>query len=548
VSRPALLSVQDLSVALPAWADRAHAVTGVSLELQRDEILCVVGESGSGKSVLARSIMGLLPAPHVRVTAGRVVFDGENLLEAAPGRMRAIRGARIAMIFQEPMTALNPLMTIGRQIDEMVEIHLSLPRRERLARIVALLEEARLDDPQRIMRAYPHELSGGQRQRAMIAMALILEPAILIADEPTTALDVTTQAQILALIKELQAKHRTGVLFITHDFGVVAEIADRVAVMQHGILVEHGAADQVLNRPQHPYTRSLIAAVPALAPRKRVETAEPPVFLEARGLSKSFGGGPSWFSRTDRRVHAVKAVDLAVRRGRTLGLVGESGSGKSTLARCVIRLVEPDAGSIRLGGVDLSRLSRRQLRPYRKHIQMVFQDPFGSLNPRLTVVQLIAQGPMTHGVPQEESLAIARDLLQLVRLDAAAADRFPHEFSGGQRQRIGIARALALKPDVLVADEPVSALDVSVQAQVLHLLADIRDRLQLTMLFITHDLRVAAQVCDEIAVMRYGEIVERGATVDVFTDPQHPYTRELLAAVPGRNWIPPDCRAALPIT
>ena len=541
MSGPALLVVQDLDVALPAWADREQAVSGLSLELQRNEILCVVGESGSGKSVLARSIMGLLPAPHVRVTAGRVVFDGENLLEAAPQRMRAIRGARIAMIFQEPMTALNPLMTIGRQIDEMVEIHLTLTRRERHARIVALLEEVRLDDPQRIMRAYPHELSGGQRQRAMIAMALILEPAILIADEPTTALDVTTQAQILALIRELQRKHQTGVLFITHDFGVVAEIADRVAVMQHGLLVEHGAADQVLNRPQHPYTRSLIAAVPALAPRKRIET-EAPVFLEARGLTKSFGSGPSWFSRRDRRVHAVKAVDLAVRRGRTLGLVGESGSGKSTLARCVIRLIEPDAGSIRLGGVDLSLLSRRQLRPHRKHIQMVFQDPFGSLNPRLTVVELIAQGPVTHGVPREESLAIARELLQLVRLDPAAADRFPHEFSGGQRQRLGIARALALRPDVLVADEPVSALDVSVQAQVLQLLSDIRDRLQLTMLFITHDLRVAAQVCDEIAVMRYGEIVERGATVDVFTDPQHAYTRELLAAVPGRNWIPPGYR------
>ena len=360
MSEPALLVVQDLSVALPAWADRANAVTGLSLELQRNEILCVVGESGSGKSVLARSIMGLLPAPHVRVTAGRVAFDGENLLEAAPGRLRAIRGARIAMIFQEPMTALNPLMTIGRQIDEMVEIHLSLSRQERRARIVALLEEVRLDDPQRILRAYPHELSGGQRQRAMIAMALILEPAILIADEPTTALDVTTQAQILALIKELQRKHQTGVLFITHDFGVVAEIADRVAVMQHGILVEHGPAEQVLNRPQHPYTRSLIAAVPGLAPRKRPGTEEPPVFLEARGLTKSFGSGPSWFSRKDRRVHAVKAVDLAVRRGRTLGLVGESGSGKSTLARCVIRLIEPDAGSIRLGGVDLSLLSRRQ--------------------------------------------------------------------------------------------------------------------------------------------------------------------------------------------
>jgi peptide/nickel transport system ATP-binding protein len=540
VSEPALLSIQDLSVALPLWADRERAVSELSLELRRNEIVCVVGESGSGKSVLARAIMGLLPAPHVRVTGGRVLFEGEDLLRAGPERMRAIRGARIAMIFQEPMTALNPLMTTGRQIDEMLEIHLELTRRQRRARILALLEEVRLADPERMMRAYPHELSGGQRQRAMIAMALILEPAILIADEPTTALDVTTQAQILALIKELQRKHQTGVLFITHDFGVVAEIADHVAVMQHGILVERGAAAQVLNAPRHDYTRSLIAAVPALTPRRRRATGAAPVLLEVSGVTKTFGTGAAWFARGDRRVHAVKSVDLAVRRGHTLGLVGESGSGKSTLARCIIRLIEPDAGIVRLGGVDLSALSRRQLRPHRKHIQMVFQDPFGSLNPRLTVVQLIAQGPITHGVAAHEALAIARELLQLVRLDPAAADRFPHEFSGGQRQRIGIARALALKPDLLVADEPVSALDVSVQAQVLQLLADIRDRLELTMLFITHDLRVAAQVCDEIAVMHHGEIVESGPTVEVFADPQHAYTRELLAAVPGRNWIPPQ--------
>ena len=540
MSQPALLALEGVSVALPAWADRERAVSDLSLELRRNEIVCVVGESGSGKSVLARSIMGLLPAPHVHVTGGRVLFEGEDLLRAGPERMREIRGARIAMIFQEPMTALNPLMTIGRQIEEMLEVHQALAPRQCRERIVALLEEVRLDDPERIMRAYPHEISGGQRQRAMIAMALILEPAILIADEPTTALDVTTQAQILALIKELQRKHQTGVLFITHDFGVVAEIADQVAVMQHGVLVEMGPAAQVLNEPRHDYTKSLIAAVPPLTPRARREVEDAPPLLEVGGMTKTFGMGATWFARSDRLVHAVKSVDLAVRRGHTLGLVGESGSGKSTLARCIIRLIEPDAGTIRLGGVELSALSRRQLRPQRKHIQLVFQDPFGSLNPRMTVVQLIAQGPITHGVATAEALAIAHDLLQLVRLDPAAANRFPHEFSGGQRQRIGIARALALKPDLLVADEPVSALDVSVQAQVLQLLADIRDRLRLTMLFITHDLRVAAQVCDDIAVMRHGEIVERGRTVDVFADPQHAYTRELLAAVPGRNWTPPQ--------
>ncbi len=540
VSDAPLLSLQGVDVALPAWADRKLAVSGVSLELRRNQILCVVGESGSGKSVLARSIMGLLPAPHVRVTAGRVEFDGEDLLKASEEHMREIRGARIAMIFQEPMTALNPLMTIGRQIEEMVEEHLELTPAERRKRIASLLEEVRLDDPDRIMRSYPHELSGGQRQRAMIAMALILEPAILIADEPTTALDVTTQAQILALIKDLQRKHQTGVLFITHDFGVVAEIADHVAVMQHGVLVEHGAAGQVLNQPRHEYTRSLIGAVPSLAPRARRDAGESPVLLEASGVTKTFGAGPSWFSRRDRRVRAVKSVDLSVRRGCTLGLVGESGSGKSTLARCLIRLIEPDAGKVRLGEIDLGSLSRRQLRPHRKHIQMVFQDPFGSLNPRLTVAQIIAQGPITHGIPEAEAFAIARDLLHLVRLDPSAAERFPHEFSGGQRQRIGIARALALKPEVLVADEPVSALDVSVQAQVLQMLADIRDKLKLTMLFITHDLRVAAQVCDEIAVMRYGEIVETGPTSEVFANPRHAYTRELLAAVPGRDWTPPS--------
>ena len=540
MSQPALLALEGVSVALPAWADRERAVSDLSLELRRNEIVCVVGESGSGKSVLARSIMGLLPAPHVHVTGGRVLFEGEDLLRVGPERMREIRGARIAMIFQEPMTALNPLMTIGRQIEEMLEVHQALAPRQCRERIVALLEEVRLDDPERIMRAYPHEISGGQRQRAMIAMALILEPAILIADEPTTALDVTTQAQILALIKELQRKHQTGVLFITHDFGVVAEIADHVAVMQHGVLVELGPAAQVLNSPRHDYTRSLIAAVPSLTPRMRREDDNAPLLLEVGGMTKTFGTGASWFSRSDRRVHAVKSVDLAVRRGHTLGLVGESGSGKSTLARCIIRLIEPDVGSIHLGGIELCTLSQRRLRPYRKHVQMVFQDPFGSLNPRMTVVQLIAQGPITHGVATAEATAIALELLQLVRLDPSAANRYPHEFSGGQRQRIGIARALALKPELLVADEPVSALDVSVQAQVLQLLADIRDRLKLTMLFITHDLRVAAQVCDDIAVMRHGEIVERGSTVEVFADPQHAYTRELLAAVPGRNWVPPQ--------
>ncbi len=531
-----LLEIDGLTVALPAWADRPHAVRDLSLRLGRNEILCVVGESGSGKSVMARSVMRLLPEPQLRAVAGRILFEGEDLLRASPGRMREIRGGRIAMIFQEPMTALNPLMPIGRQIEEVVEVHLDAARAERRERILKVLADVRLPDPERILHAYPHQLSGGQRQRAMIAMALVLEPAILIADEPTTALDVTTQAQILNLIKELQAEHRTGILFITHDFGVVAEIADRVAVMREGELVEIGRAGDVLDAPRHVYTKSLIAAVPGLEPRRTRAPEDAPVALDVRGLEKRYGSRGGFFGRGARKVHAVRSVTLALGRGETLGLVGESGSGKSTLARCIVRLTDADGGKVMLGDIDLMSLSRRRLRPYRKRIQMVFQDPFGSLNPRLKVARLIAQGPMVHGAAEAEALALARELLDLVGLDPRAGDRFPHEFSGGQRQRIGIARALALRPEILVADEPVSALDVSVQAQVLRLLADVRDRFRLAMLFITHDLRVAAQVCDRVAVMRHGEIVEIGPTAEVFADARHPYTRELLAAVPGRRW------------
>ncbi len=531
-----ILEIRNLTVELPGWADRAEAVSDVSLELRRDEILCVVGESGSGKSVMARAVMGLLPAPHLRVRAGSIVFAGEELLKASPERMREIRGSRMSMIFQEPMTALNPVKTVGAQIDEVIALHTGLSRQTRVGRIVAMLEAVNLADPPRVLRAYPHQLSGGERQRAMIAMALVLQPQVVLADEPTTALDVTTQSQVLTLIRELQASRRMGVLFITHDFGVVAEIADRIAVMQQGRLVEFGEARQVLNAPGHWYTRSLIAAVPGLVPCASTVSGELPTVLEVSGLTKTYrsGKGSGWFS--SRSVHGARSVTLSIRRGETLGLVGESGSGKSTLARCIVRLIEADHGSVVLRGTDLMKLGRRQLRRHRRHIQMVFQDPYGSLSPRRSVGKLIAEGPMIHGVPEAEAFARAFSLLDLVGLDRRSAERYPHEFSGGQRQRIGIARALALEPDVLVADEPVSALDVSVQAQVLQLLAEIRDRFHLSMLFITHDLRVAAQVCDSIAVMRYGEIVEYGAVGRVYAEPQHPYTRALLAAVPGRKW------------
>jgi peptide/nickel transport system ATP-binding protein len=527
----ALLAVESLTVALPPGGDRPNAVEDVSFALGAGEILCIVGESGSGKSIAASAIMGLLPK-RLPATAGRIVFEGEDLLRLPEDAMRSLRGRRLAMVFQEPMTALNPIMKVGAQIGEVLEAHGVGSAADRRARAIELLGSVGLPDPATLVDAYPFRLSGGQRQRVMIAMALALDPAILICDEPTTALDVTTQAQILALVRDLQARRGTGVLFITHDFGVVAEIADRVAVMQHGRVVEIGERDAVLNSAQHPYTQKLIAAVPKLAAREPGAGAAP--LLDLKNVSKTFHRGGFLGGRT--AVHAVKEASLTVAKGETVGLVGESGSGKSTLARCVVRLVEPTSGAIAFEGADLLALSKAEMKPVRRRIQMVFQDPFASLNPRKRVGEIIAEGPVTHGARQADALAKARDLLALVGLDPGSIDRFPHEFSGGQRQRIGIARALALDPEVLVADEPVSALDVSVQAQVLDLIADLKRRLGLTMLFITHDLRIAAQVCDRIAVMRRGEIVELGSSRAIFEAPRHAYTRELIAAIPGREW------------
>jgi peptide/nickel transport system ATP-binding protein len=431
----------------------------------------------------------------------------------------------------------------------VLEIHRSGDGAARRARVLDLLAAVKLPEPQQILSAYPHQLSGGQRQRAMIAMALALEPHILIADEPTTALDVTTQAQILALIRELQRKKGMGVIFVTHDFGVVAEIADRIAVMQHGRLVEQGPAGRVLNEPQAGYTRSLLAAVPSLTPGPKRDFSAQPVVLSVNDLSKSYRSGGGLFGGPSRRVDALAAVSFGVRRGETVGIVGESGSGKSTAARCIARLIDADSGQIMVEGTDIAPLAPRALRPVRRRMQMVFQDPFGSLNPRRTVGQLIAEGPIVHGLSAASAHARALELLDLVGLERRAAARFPHEFSGGQRQRIGLARALALEPAILVADEPVSALDVSVQDQVLRLLADIRNRLGLTVLFITHDLRVASQVCDSIVVMHQGRVVESGPVADVYARPAHEYTRALLAAVPGRQWSRDiDARAGTPTT
>ena len=527
-----VLSLRNLTIALPAGADRDHAVEEVSYDVARGEILCVVGESGSGKSMAANAVMGLLPKG-VRPVGGQAIFDGQDLVTLTEKQHRQLRGLRISMIFQEPMTALNPLMRVGAQIAEVFEAHGKLSGRERQAQALALLTEVGIPDPEKAIRAYPFQLSGGQRQRVMIAMALALEPELLIADEPTTALDVTTQAQILELIRDLQARRGMSVMFITHDFGVVAEVANRVCVMRHGRIVELGEAEEVLKHPQNDYTRALIEAIPSnVIPEARGAETDT-ALLEVAGLNKVFRSKGGLF-KPAREVHALQDVSFSLVKGETIGIVGESGSGKSTLGRCVVRLERPDSGTLSLSGTDFMNLKGEALRRERHRVQMIFQDPYASLNPRTRVGMAIAQGPIANGVAKVKALAQANDLLDLVGL-GGTADRFPHEFSGGQRQRIGIARALALNPDLIVADEAVSALDVSIQAQILELLEDLKQKLSLSLLFITHDLRVAAQICDRIIVMQNGRIVEQGPSRDVFLEPQQAYTRQLLDAIPGRE-------------
>ena len=525
-----VLIVENLAIALPEGADRPFAVDHIGFEIGKGEILCIVGESGSGKSMSANAAMGLLPET-VKPVSGRILLGGTDLLAAGEAQRYDIRGRRIAMIFQEPMSALNPLMRIEDQITEVFEAHGLLTRRERKARALELLTEVGLPDPPRAAASFPFQLSGGQRQRVMIAMALALEPEVLIADEPTTALDVTTQAQILRLVRDLQRRRGMAVMFITHDFGVVAEIADRVAVMQHGRIVEEGRAADILQRPQHPYTRKLIAAIPGMGKGAQAAPARAPV-LTVDNLGKSYVLGGGLF-KAPRIVRAVREVSFTLGRGETLGIVGESGSGKSSVGRCLVRLQNPDEGRVLLGDTDMAHLSGEPLRQARRRIQMVFQDPYASLNPRIRVGRTIADGPIAYGEPVESALAQARELLRRVGLDASAADRYPHEFSGGQRQRIGIARALALKPQIIVADEAVSALDVSIQAQILDLLAELKRELDLSLIFITHDLRVAAQICDRVMVMQKGAVVEIGPGAQIFTRPREAYTRSLIDAIPG---------------
>ncbi|MGJ5181228.1 dipeptide ABC transporter ATP-binding protein [Bradyrhizobium oligotrophicum] len=532
------LSVRGLTVDLPRGMERRHAVENITFDLLDRQILCIVGESGSGKSVTANTIMGLLPRK-ISVSAGAIQLggkDGTAIIGASPVTLRSVRGRVVSMIFQDPLSALNPLMTVGEQITEVLTAHGVGTKDWQRKRVIELLTEVSLPDPQLMYNQYPFRLSGGQRQRVMIAMALALEPKVLIADEPTTALDVTTQAQILHLIRDIQRRKGMSVMFITHDFGVVAEIADSVVVMEKGHIVEKGSAREVLKSPSHPYTKRLIAAVPDLTGQDRVAVATElqEAILKVEGLAKTYRSGSPFFGG-QRVVHAVQDVSFEIGPGRTLGIVGESGSGKSSLGRLLVKLQDCDGGRILFEGRDIAALSETTFRPLRPKIQMIFQDPFASLNPRATIGQILTVGPVAHGMPHAKARTEAKKLLSHVGLDAGAFDRHPHEFSGGQRQRIGIARALMFKPKLLVADEAVSALDVSIQAQILKLLDQIQRETGVSMVFITHDLRVASQICDQIAVMQKGRIVEQGPPSQIFLNPQSSYTRELVAAIPGEK-------------
>jgi ABC-type glutathione transport system ATPase component len=530
-----LLSVENLKVHFYSREGTAVAVDDASFSVEVGQVLGIVGESGSGKSVSCYSVLGLVPSPPGKVEAGRAMFAGQDLLQLKESQLRRIRGKRIGMIFQDPMTSLNPYMRVSDQLVEVLREHGIATGQEARARAVAALEEVGIRDAANRVDSYPHEFSGGMRQRVMIAMALIAEPELLIADEPTTALDVTVQAQILDLIKKLQISHNLGVVFISHDLGVVANMADHIMVMKDGRVVERGNVEEIFHNPQQDYTRSLIAAIPQSAKAVQgVSGAKAGDFLKVRHLQTYF---PVYkgavFKRLQGYVKAVDDVSLHVRKGEILGIVGESGSGKSTLGRSIMRLVESQAGEVLMNGVNLRALSAHQLKEARRDVQMIFQDPYASLNPRMTVFDTLAEPLLVHGLADKRSVVSQVNvLMDDVGLPRRFIRKYPHEFSGGQRQRIAIARALALKPRLVIADEPVSALDVTIQAQVLKLLLDLTQKHNLTMLFISHDLSVVRYICDRVLVMQQGKIVEEGETETVFNHPQHPYTQKLLTAIP----------------
>jgi peptide/nickel transport system ATP-binding protein len=548
-----LISVQDLRVAFRmSKTSTVEAVKGVSFEIPVNSTVALVGESGSGKSVSAMSIVRLLPDNAIVDANSRILYNGKDLLQAPIEDLRALRGKDISVVFQEPMSSLNPVFTVGDQIAEVLRIHLKLNRRQSLDRALELMTEVGIPNPKERLNAFPHQLSGGQQQRVMIAIAIACEPKLLIADEPTTALDVTVQRQIVELLSKLQQRHKMSMLFISHDLGLVGEISDRVVVMRNGVVREAGTADAIFTAPQDAYTQALLACRPRLDARprrlaviddfmnqraaiteERVSTpANGPALIDVKGLRKDYPLKTGLFKRSV--FSAVKSADFSLHKGRTLGVVGESGSGKTTVGMMLTRLTDATAGSIMFEGIDLATLSASQMRAYRSRIQIIFQNPYASLNPRFTVGQILMEPMRIHSIGKDDTERAERAvaLIEKVGLPPEAFGKYPHEFSGGQRQRIAIARCLSMKPEIIVCDESVSALDVSVQATVLNLLLDLQEEFGLTYVFISHDLAVVKYMADDILVMNQGEIVERGSSDDIYNRPQHAYTRQLLGAIP----------------
>lgn len=566
MAKDILLSIRNLSVDFKTDNGVVRAVKKLNLDIPRGKTVGLVGESGSGKSVTSLAIMGLIPNPPGTIAEGEILFGGKDLTKLSQDEMRKIRGNRISMIFQEPMTSLNPVFTIGNQIDEAIMLHQNVSKEQARKRTLELLHEVGIPTPEVKVNDYPHQMSGGQKQRVMIAMAMACEPELLICDEPTTALDVTIQKQVLELMFNLQRKHGMSMLFITHDLGVIADIADEVAVMYRGDLVEESTCLEVFENPKNPYTRGLLACRPSLTKNparlltvsdfmeedgtektldpkmanqpdkvvKPMDESKYPILMEIKDLKKYFPIKGGIFGRTVDHFKAVDGVSLQVRRGRTLGLVGESGCGKTTLGRSILRLIEPTSGSIFFEGKDITHLDAQAMREMRRRMQIIFQDPYSSLNPRMTIGDIVTEPMLIHGIGanKKERYDMARELLQKVGLHGDHLNRYPHEFSGGQRQRICIARALGLRPDFIICDESVSALDVSVQAQVLNLLLDLQEEFNLTYVFISHDLSVVKYISDEVAVMKDGKIVELASSDGIYLNPKEEYTKNLLEAIP----------------